>query len=321
MLGNKILFIANSIEGTLHQRVLMPCKYLNADYAETINVLSMQCIVNNEIKDMSMYDLICLQFAWDNDLLWLIKKLNRLNIKTVIDLDDLYLDGGNKYYPIDYSNGSLPVLIKSMEACSLITVTTPYLAEVYGKYNKTIVLENCIDINEFNIKHNEYSGTVGWYSSGIRYAEFNDIMSGWIPEDVKLYMAGSYIFNNFKHNNKIVVDRWLPVDTPKIVANIDIGLIPLSLCKFNDGKSDLKGLEMGIMSIPTLCSPTEPYRALISHGSNGFLIHKRSDWTKYLNLLLNDNDLRITMGNNARKVSESRDIKTNINKWMEAYDV
>ncbi len=323
----KILFICNSIEGTLKQRVIMPAKYLHADVAPEINIMTLEAkiMVNilgtmkPVIRDMSYYNVIVLQFAWAEDLVFLIGRLNKLGIKVVIDLDDDYFNY-NPYYPIDYSDGRMDNLIKSISMADLVTVTTDSLAETYGKYNSNVkILPNMIDISEYKPKKN-YGMTVGWYSSGIRFAEFNDIMSGWIPDNVWLYLAGSYIFNNFKHKYKIVVDRWNPADTPKILANIDIGLIPLALNKFNNGKSDLKGLEYGAMSIPFIASPTEPYKKLIKHGVNGFLAKHGRDWTKYIELLSSDGKLRNKMGSEARKVSESRSIEKNINLWRNAYE-
>ena len=328
----KILYICNSIEGTLKQRVILPAKYLHADVAHEINIMTMQCKVyinifgtmKLQIKDMTSYDVIVLQFAWDNDLVFLISKLNKLGIKVVVDLDDDYFNR-NPYYPKDYSDGRMDNLIKSISMAGLITVTTDSLAETYSKYNDNVkILPNMIDISEWDSLYpsaiKELFPTVGWYSSGIRFAEFNDIMAGRIPDDVHLYLAGSRIFNNFKHKNLTVVDRFNPADTPKILANIDIGLIPLSLCKFNDGKSDLKGLEYGAMSIPFIASPTIPYQQLIIHGINGFVAKHGRDWTKYINLLITDDKLRNDMGKAARKVSESRDIKLNINLWERAYN-
>ena len=323
----KILFICNSVEGTLKYRVIQPAKYLHAEVAHEINVMTMQAKININIfgtmkvviRSMSYYDLIVLQFAWHEDLVFLIGRLNKLGIKVVLDFDDDYFHR-NPYYPIDYSQGKMDNLIKSMSMANMITVTTDSLAETYSKYNANVkILPNMIDISEFKPKTNN-GQVVGWYSSGIRFAEFRDIIEGWIPENVCLYLAGSLIFNNFKHKNKIVVDRFNPVETPKILANIDIGLIPLKLCRFNDGKSDLKGLEYGAMNIPFIASPTEPYRKLVKHGINGFLVKHSRDWLKYINLLVADDKLRNDMGSQARKVSESRDIKFNINLWEETYN-
>ena len=323
------------MEGTLKYRVILPCKYLYADYASTINVMEMKAIVmvnilgtmQAQIRDMDSYDVIILQFAWDNDLVFLIDRLNKAGIKVVLDFDDDYFHG-NPYYPIDYSDGRMDNLIKSMKSADLITVTTESLAETYGKYNKVRILPNMIDLREYPIWvqgelrdiliHRESGKRVGWYSSGIRFEEFKSIVGGWLPPDVHLYLAGSTIFEDFKHDNLVVEDRFNPVETPRILSNIDIGLIPLALNRFNDGKSDLKGLEYGAMGIPFIASPTEPYKKLIKHGVNGFLVKHSRDWAKYINLLMDDK-LRATMGREARKVAEGRDISKNISKWSNAY--
>ena len=327
----RVLFIGNSMEGTLKQRCIMPCKYLdNADYAPEINVMSMEAKIyinilgtmRQQIRPFTYYDVIVLQFAWDNDLIFLISRLNKLGIKVVIDLDDDYINE-NPFYPYDKNKhrDNLQKLIKSISMADLVTVTTDSLAETYGKYNNNIIiLPNMIDIEEFDKCSIPCSRVVGWYSSGIRFEEMRSILEGWIPENINLYFAGSKIFENFKHDKKTVIDRYNPDSLPEILSHIDIGLIPLSLNKFNNGKSDLKGLEMGAMGIPFIASPTEPYKKLIKHGVNGFLVKHGRDWSKYIEMLINDDKLRNDMGRAARKVSESRDIKSNAWRWEEVYD-
>lgn len=340
----KILFICNSKEATLKYRVLLPAKYLGADttydYTDIpyelkegrVNVMTMEVRVNMNILGMtqiiirpfSYYDVVVLQFAWDADLILLITRLKKLGIKVVLDYDD-DLFNGNPYYPIDYSDGRMENLKKSINMADLITVTTESLVETYGEYNSNVkILPNMIDLSEFESILSrvrvERESTVGWYSSGIRFAEFQSIVQGWIPEEVELYLAGSPIFRNFKHPKLTVEDRFNPVDTPRILSNIDIGLIPLSLNRFNNGKSDLKGLEYGAMGIPFIASPTEPYKELINHGVNGFLVKRGRDWNKYIKLLLDDKT-RADMGKEARKISEGRDIKKNIGLWTDAYRI
>jgi len=324
----KILFIANSMEGTLKYRVNLPAKYLNADVAVETNVMTLQVkiMVNilgkmqPQIKSITDYYVVILQYATDPDLIFLIKRLSKLGIKTVIDMDDDLINS-NPFYPI--KKETTIKIIEAIKLVDLLTVTTESLVETYGKYNQVKILPNMIDISEWDRLYKteiyDLFPVVGWYSSGIRYAEFCDVVGCWIPEDVHLYLAGSKIFEKFKHGYKMVIDRFNPTDTPKILSNIDIGLIPLSLCKFNNGKSDLKGLEYGAMNIPFIASPTEPYKKLIRHGVNGFIAKHGRDWTKYINLLINDSKLRNDMGSEARKVSEARDIKSNIGLWEDCY--
>jgi glycosyltransferase involved in cell wall biosynthesis len=323
----KILFIANSMEGTLKYRVNLPAKYLGADIAVETNVMSMQVKIyvnilgkmQSQIKSITDYNIVVFQYANDPDLIFLIKRLNKLGIKTVIDLDD-DLVNSNPYYLI--AKETTKGIIEAIKLVDLVTVTTESLAETYSQYNaNVIILPNMIEIDEWNFPKRDPSFIIaGWYSSGIRFEEMNEILAGRIPEDVFLYFAGSDKFKEFKHERKMVEDRFNPADTPRILSNIDIGLIPLSLCKFNNGKSDLKGLEYGAMSIPFIASPTDPYKKLIDHCVNGFLAKHGRDWTKYINMLVSDSEMRLEMGKAARKVSESRDIAKNINLWEEAYE-
>jgi glycosyltransferase involved in cell wall biosynthesis len=305
----------------------MPAKYLKAEVAPQINVMTLEAIVylnlfgkmQSILRPMTYYDVIVLQYAWDKDLVFLIARLNKLGIKVVLDFDDDYFNS-NPFYPIDYSDNRMHNLVKSISMANLITVTTESLAETYSKYNSNIViLPNAIDLSEYENYIKPKSRYVGWYASGIRFEEFRSILEGWIPDDIYLFLAGSKIFERFKHEHKIIIDRFNPAEIANILANIYIGLIPLKLCKFNNGKSDLKGLEYGAMSIPFIASPTAPYKKLIKHGENGFLAKHGRDWTKYISLLINDAKLRHRMGVEARKVSEARDIQVNINKWTKAY--
>jgi len=325
----KILFIANSIGATLRIRVINPAKYLNADYTETINVLTLQarlrryvlgeqheCVVN--IED---YDMVVLQFAWHDDIRYLIGRLVQKGVQVVLDLDDDYFHS-NPYYPIDYTGGKVDNLVYALKVADLVTVTTESLAESYAKYAQNVkILPNMIDLEHFSqFKRRDCGVVVGWYSSGIRYREFLDTVGGWIPEDAWLFLAGSNIFRFFPHRQKIVMAGFDDLQTPQILCNIDIGLVPLSTCRFNDGKSELKYLEYGAMGIPAIVSPTQPYRKIIRHGENGFLVNHRRDWNKYINLLLTNDDIRINIGKQARLEAEARDLKANICLWKEAYE-
>lgn len=55
------------------------------------------------------------------------------------------------------------------------------------------------------------------------------------------------------------------------VAGFDLCLVPLEDTPFNDCKSPIKFIECGLVSVPVLASARREFRALISHGENGFL--------------------------------------------------
>jgi glycosyltransferase involved in cell wall biosynthesis len=66
---------------------------------------------------------------------------------------------------------------------------------------------------------------------------------------------------------------------PEIIASFDINIAPLEVGNpFCEAKSELKFFEAALVDIPTVASPTGPYRRAIRHGVTGFLANHRQEW-------------------------------------------
>lgn len=108
-------------------------------------------------------------------------------------------------------------------------------------------------------------------------------------------------------------------ELPRIVPNIDIGLVPLAGSFFNECKSHLKGLEYSAAGIVPVASPTEPYRAFIRDGETGFLARRPKDWLRVLDELVNDDDLRRRVGREARAAAAANTIQEHWRIWEDVY--
>jgi glycosyltransferase involved in cell wall biosynthesis len=86
---------------------------------------------------------------------------------------------------------------------------------------------------------------------------------------------------------------------PEILAAIDINLIPLDATPFNEGKSNLKYFEAGLLKVPSIASPTCIHRQSIVDGHNGLLAATTAEWRDALEELLGDAERRATLGQNA----------------------
>jgi GT2 family glycosyltransferase/glycosyltransferase involved in cell wall biosynthesis/uncharacterized protein YbaR (Trm112 family) len=91
--------------------------------------------------------------------------------------------------------------------------------------------------------------------------------------------------------------EWRPLqplaDLPLEMARFDINLAPLEFGNpFCEAKSELKFFEAGLVEVPTIASPTGPFRRAIEHGKTGFLAASADDWYVYLKQLVEDPDLR-----------------------------
>jgi glycosyltransferase involved in cell wall biosynthesis len=74
---------------------------------------------------------------------------------------------------------------------------------------------------------------------------------------------------------------------PFALATCRVSIAPLAVQNdFTDAKSALKYLEAGAVGVPTIASPSEPFRAAIRDGDTGFLATTEAEWTERLRAAL-----------------------------------
>lgn len=100
--------------------------------------------------------------------------------------------------------------------------------------------------------------------------------------------------------------EWRPIvkidELPKEIARFDINLAPLLTGNpFCEAKSELKFFEAAICDVPTIASPTGPFRRAIDNGLNGFLAMTKEDWFSRLDMLIRDSAKRKSVGREAHR--------------------
>lgn len=86
------------------------------------------------------------------------------------------------------------------------------------------------------------------------------------------------------------------------MSQIDVNIAPLQLGnRFCECKSPLKYFDAGLMCVPTIATPTQPFRTSILNGVNGFLAGNMQEWSWCLENLLRDRNLPNLIGLNARR--------------------
>lgn len=88
--------------------------------------------------------------------------------------------------------------------------------------------------------------------------------------------------------------RMVPLDQlPDELARFDVAIAPLEVGNvFCEAKSELKFFESALVDVPTVASPTAPYRNAIRDGETGFLAADAQGWREALTRLVEDADLR-----------------------------
>lgn len=87
----------------------------------------------------------------------------------------------------------------------------------------------------------------------------------------------------------------------RILSESDIAIAPLEETIFNECKSNIKFIEASLFSLPSVCSPREPFRRVITHGENGYLAQSEQEWIEALSELVSEADVRVKIGQAARK--------------------
>lgn len=89
-------------------------------------------------------------------------------------------------------------------------------------------------------------------------------------------------------------------DLPEETARFDISIAPLETGSlFCNAKSELKFFEAALAGVPSIVSPTTPFRQCIVEGLSGFLADTPEEWETALRTLVENPDLRRRMADAA----------------------
>lgn len=252
--------------------------------------------------------------------------------------DDLFsIDGvitpevaGGK--PVLWADPATQARVKrSLELADLVTVTTPYLAEVYQPYARKIaVLPNSIPDWLLDLPAGQPSKrfTVGWVCSHSHLIDARkhydalqafmrhhpDALFHWVgPKDV-------HAFPPFQQK----VTPWQKDVTTYLTHlpdyGFDVGIAPLADNVFNRGKSGIKADEYAAIGIPTLASDFPQYQDVIIDGVTGYLIKRKTQWASMLRLMKDYPDVRRMMGKAAKDLVSMRTISKRAHLWIQAYE-
>ena len=96
-------------------------------------------------------------------------------------------------------------------------------------------------------------------------------------------------------------------DLPSEIARFAINIAPLQQGNpFCEAKSELKFFEAALAGVPTIASPTGPFRRAIEHGVSGLLAATEDDWSASLARLVENPAERASLAQAAYHVSLAR---------------
>ncbi|MBS14842.1 MAG: group 1 glycosyl transferase [Gemmatimonadetes bacterium] len=116
-------------------------------------------------------------------------------------------------------------------------------------------------------------------------------------DDLTLRLIGATPFDS-----RMQVEQygWSLETEVDLLANFDIGLMPLPDDPWTRGKGGYKLLQYGAVGLPVVASPIGVNREIVVDGVTGFLAESDTEWVDALARLIDDPDLRQTMGQAGR---------------------
>lgn len=304
--------------GTTLMRCLQPKEYLKKMGFSV-------CVENVYDYHPNGESLIVLHRVVANKYIFSLLKVARsLGSVIIYDTDDLIFDksGADYLFSIGQKKHAKNFLkVRSLMAeCDAISVsTTPLVAyckdigpEIY--LNKNALSYSFYSRAITNSHHSKSTDkiVIGYLSGSKTHdKDFRVVESTIIkvltdfPNAIFMSVGPVSVSGQLKRfSGRVFQKKFVPYfDFDKVLNQIDINLVPLEVDEpFCQSKSELKFIEAGIHSIPSVASATVPHVEVIKNGFNGYLANNADDWYRGISLLM-DSRHRFEVGRRAKETT------------------
>ena len=250
------------------------------------------------------YDIVYVQkFFLETSL---VKKLKKKKTHLVYDFDDaIYIGNGatNNKYKAD----------RMIQNADLVIVSSPVLEEYCLSLNRSInviVAYTPTETERFPETKtiSDQPVKIVWTGSQHTTPYLQNIRNALIKLGQLRKFSFTTIgadhatFANVNHQNI----PWSEQNETNALKLADIGIMPLPDDDFAKGKGGYKLYLYMAAGLPIVASPVGINSQIIQHGENGFLAQSEEEWIKYLCILIDDQELRKTMGQKGRKLAEEK---------------
>lgn len=196
---------------------------------------------------------------------------------------------------------------------NLVVLENEHTKQYAGKYNSNIfMITGPIDTVRYfppkqRIKNN--SVVIGWIGS----QDTSHYLMPLFPVFHKLH--ADYPFVCFKFIGALPLDLqgvrirqvpWSMETEASELQEFDIGIMPLSDDEWSRAKGGYKILQYMAAGISSVASPVGINTEIIEEKVNGLLATYEEEWYEKLRMLITDENLRLRMGANARKIAEEK---------------
>jgi hypothetical protein len=281
-------------------------------------------------------DVVVLQRPCKRELADAVPHLQDRGVAVVVDIDDdlqtIAADNPafTDFHPRLHPDRNWTHLARACAAADLVTVSTPALAERYGRHGRVAILPNYVPRAYCEIPRPvaaQASPLCGWTGTprthGGDLAQVGTSLGRALTDTGARFLAiGSaetLLALGIPPGAGAWVD-WRPIRDgyPELVASLDVGIAPLAPTRFNQAKSWLKPLELAALGVACVVSPSDEYLRLHVHGV-GEVARKPKDWSRLLRLLLSDRGYREELSGRGRDAARRLTYEIHAIRWWQAW--
>lgn len=223
-------------------------------------------------------------------------------------------------------------LHKACQAASVVTCSTPALVQRYG-YGHGVVLRNRIPESYLSVtrrtrtEENGVAGTwVGWYGSLGSHPNDPAVAGRGVGDALNDVDGAEFVFVGPEKDGPALrkifgLDREVRTlgfyslnSLGQVLAEFDVGIVPLEITPFNAAKSYLKGLEFAAAGVPVVASPTPEYVRGATVGA-WVCAAAPSDWRGWLDHLIRNPVQRAEQAARGKAWAATQTVEQHADDW------
>ena len=246
------------------------------------------------------YDILILQ----REMISTLYSLERFLIKPfILDIDDaVHLH--QKFQGVD----------KIAQKAKAIVVCNKYLANYYQKINPNVfIIPTPVDIEKYKPNTHKKKNdqvVIGWIGTSSNFPSLKSIetaLSDFLNQHPNTMLK---IVSNKDPNftliskNRYIYKPWSETEDVADIQSFDIGIMPLLDNEHSRGKCAFKMLQYMSCGIPVISSCLPMNKQILEMKHAGYCINTNKEWLNTLQILSQDEEYRISLGESGRKIIE-----------------
>jgi glycosyltransferase involved in cell wall biosynthesis len=238
--------------------------------------------------------------------------LSALGRPLVYDFDDalflLHASGANRRYAWLKAPGKTEALCRLSR--QVVVANEGLAAWARGLNPNVTVVPSSVDVERFRPSGETRYGrlVIGWTGSSTSqthlegFAPVLRAVLTHVTAELHVHSDRRPELGDLPH----VWHPWSPENEPQVLAQFDVGIMPMPDDPWARGKSAMKALLYMAMGLPVVASPVGTAGEVVVHEENGLLARTAEEWFTCLERLAEDPALRERLGGAGRALVEER---------------